>query len=41
MNKKLVAPFSKSARKEDVTYIFIIVDSEASSILDIKTVEYV
>ena len=41
MNKKLVAPFMKSAKKEDITYIFIIVDSQQSSIMNIKSVEYV
>lgn len=41
MNKKLVCPFMKDAKKEDITYIFIIVDSLQSSILNIKTVEYV
>lgn len=41
MNKKLVTPFMKDAKKEDITYIFIIVDSQQSSILSIKSVEYV
>lgn len=41
MNKKLVAPFMKDAKKEDITYIFIIVDSQQSSILSIKSVEYI
>lgn len=40
MNKKLVQPFMKDVKKQDVTYIFIIVDSQQSSILNIKTVEY-
>lgn len=40
MNKKLVQPFMKEVKKQDVTYIFIIVDSQQSSILNIKTVEY-
>ena len=40
MNKKLVSPFMKGAKKEDITYIFIIVDSQESSIMGIKTVEY-
>lgn len=40
MNKKLVLPFMKDAKKEDITYIFIIVDSQQSSILSIKSVEY-
>jgi midasin len=40
MNKKLVHPFMKEVKKQDVTYIFIIVDSQQSSILNIKTVEY-
>ena len=40
MNKKLVTPFMKDAKKEDITYIFIIVDSQQSSILSIKSVEY-
>lgn len=30
----------KEAKKQDLTYIFIIVDSQQSSILNIKTVEY-
>lgn len=41
MNKKLVTPFMKDAKKEDITYIFIIVDSQQSSILSIKSIEYV
>ena len=41
MNKKLVSPFLKDAKKEDITYIFIVVDSQQSSILNIKSVEYV
>lgn len=40
MNKKLVQPFMKEAKKQDITYIFIIVDSQQSSVLNIKTVEY-
>jgi hypothetical protein len=38
MNKKLVTPFMKEAKKEDITYIFIVVDSQQSSILSIKSV---
>lgn len=30
----------KEAKKQDVTYIFIIVDSQQSSILNIRSVEY-
>jgi hypothetical protein len=30
----------KEVKKQDLTYIFIIVDSQQSSILNIKTVEY-
>lgn len=41
MNKKLVAPFMKQAQREDITYIFIIVDSQDSSILSIQSVEYI
>ena len=41
MNKKLVSPFIKDAKKEDITYIFIVVDSQQASILGIKSVEYV
>jgi midasin len=41
MNKKLVQPFMKDVKKEDITYVFIIVDSQQSSILGIKTIEYV
>lgn len=41
MNKKLVQPFMKDVKKEDITYVFIIVDSQQSSILNIKTVDYV
>lgn len=38
MNKKLVQPFMKDVKKEDITYVFIIVDSQQSSILNIKSV---
>lgn len=31
----------KDIKKQDVTYIFIIVDSQQSSILGIKTVDYI
>lgn len=30
----------KDVKKQDITYVFIIVDSQQSSILNIKTVEY-
>lgn len=30
----------KEIKKQDVTYVFIIVDSQQSSILNIKSVEY-
>ena len=41
MNKQLVAPLMAEARRQEVTYIFIIVDSAETSVLGIKSVEYV
>ena len=33
MNKEIVRPYMKEARKKDVTYVFIIIDSQENSIL--------
>lgn len=41
MNKQMVKPFLKEAAKKGITYVFIIIDSQKNSILNIKTVEYV
>jgi midasin len=41
MNKQMVKPFLKEAAKKGITYVFIIIDSQKNSILNIKTVEYI
>ena len=38
MNKDYVRPYMKDARKKEIIYVFIIIDSEKSSILNTKTV---
>ena len=41
MNKQMVNPYLKEAAKRGIAYVFIIIDSAKSSILNIKTVEYI
>jgi hypothetical protein len=38
MNKNMVKPFLKEAGKKGITYVFIVIDSQKNSILNIKAV---
>ena len=40
MNKDYVRPYLKDAKKKGIIYVFIIIDSEKSSILDTKSVSF-
>ena len=40
MNKEYVRPYMREAKKKDIAYVFIIIDSMKESILEVKSVRF-